>query len=163
MSDYDAVSCFKEVVAIGNVVLGADNTPAAIDTINWRGAAVLTNVGVGGITFSGTDKIEFKLYHGETTTFGESTAVEDTDVIMPFGETLGSGGIIRSLIAAKAAADVKAHQVGYIGKKRYLFLLADFSGTHGTGTPITATVRFTHPLHAPGDQGNYDDSHAETF
>jgi len=32
------------------------------------------------------------------------------------------------------------HTVGYIGKEQYIFLLADFSGTHGSGTPMAASV-----------------------
>ena len=31
-------------------------------------------------------------------------------------------------------------KIGYIGGKPYLKLLADFSGTHGTGTPVSALV-----------------------
>jgi hypothetical protein len=45
--------------------------------------------------------------------------------------SVGTGGIVKSLIAAHAAADTT--EVGYIGGKRYLKVLADFSGTHGTG------------------------------
>lgn len=163
MADYDSVSNVKDVVVLTPGAYDADNTPAAIDTLNWRGAAILTNVGIGGITFSTSNKVEFKLLHGDDTTYGNAVAVEETDVIMPYGETLGTGGIIRALIAAKAAADTKCHQVGYIGKKRYLYVWADFDGTHGAATPMAITCRLTHPLHAPGDQGNYDDSHAETF
>lgn len=47
-------------------------------------------------------------------------------------------GIIRSLIAAHATPSVAL--IGYKGRKRYLRLLADFSGTHGTGTPLSAMV-----------------------
>jgi hypothetical protein len=32
------------------------------------------------------------------------------------------------------------YRFGYKGGKRYLKLLADFSGTHGTGTPVAAVV-----------------------
>lgn len=161
MADYDKVSVLKPVVSIVPAVLTADNTEITVDTANWRSATVETIVGAGGITFSTTNKVEFKLTHSDDDV--TYTAVEATDVIMPYGETLGTGGIIRSLIAAKAAADTVAHKVGYIGKKRYLQLLADFSGTHGTGTAIAANIILGDPLHAPGDQGNYDDSHAVSF
>ena len=163
MADYDGVSGCKELVAISPAVLDADNTPTALDTLNWRSATVCTNVGIGGITFDATNKLEIKLLHGDDTTYGNAVAVEATDVIMPSGETLGANGIIRSFTAAKAAADTAAHEVGYIGKKRYLYLLLDFSGTHGSGTPIAVAIRLGHPMHAPGDQGNYDDSHSISF
>lgn len=138
MADYDEKSNSKTVNIITPAELSADNTPAAINTAGYRSATIQTNVGIGGITFSATNKVEFKLYHGSTTTFGEATAVDAEHVVMPYGETLGSGGIIRSLIAEKAAADTEVHTVGYMGKEQYLFLLADFSGTHGTATPMAA-------------------------
>ena len=28
-------------------------------------------------------------------------------------------------------------EIGYVGRKPFLRMLADFSGTHGTGTPIS--------------------------
>ena len=49
-----------------------------------------------------------------------------------------TSGIVRALTAAHAAATVQ--KIGYKGGKRYIKLLADFSGTHGTGTPIAAEV-----------------------
>lgn len=144
MSQRDLRSMTSRVLAFGPVVLTADNTPAAIDLAGYQSATVNIAVGVGGITFSATDKIEFKLYHGDTTTFGEATAVTAADV---FGVTPSSGGIVRSLVAAHAAATVT--RVGYKGGKRYLFVLADFSGTHGTGTPICVDVERGHPILGP--------------
>lgn len=156
MAAYDGVSTQKEVMILLEAALDADNTPVAKDTLNYRAASICTIVGAGGITFDATNKIEFKLLHGDDTTYGNAVEVEAEDVIMPFGETLGAGGVIRSLVAAHAAIDAEAHQVGYIGKKRYLYLLADFSGTHGAGTDICAFIRLGNPLHQPTDQANYE-------
>lgn len=122
---------FSPVVMIGPEVLSADNTPAAIDLQGFDAATIEIAVGVGGITFSGTNKVEFKLTHSDDDS--TYTAVEDKDII---GATGITSGIIFSLKAAHAAATVD--RFGYIGNKRYLKLLADFSGTHGTGTPIAA-------------------------
>lgn len=154
MADYDSKSKTKVVNAITPAVLAADNTPAAIDLGDYKSALVCTNVGVGGITFSGSNKIEFVLTHSEDNV--TYTAVTADDVIMPYGEAWATGGIIRSLIAAKAAADTEVHGVGYVGKNRYLKLLADFSGTHGTGTPISASVVLGHTMHAPPGQTNFE-------
>ena len=49
-----------------------------------------------------------------------------------------TNGIIRTLNAAHASPTLQ--KLGYVGGKRYHKLLADFSGTHGTGTPIAASV-----------------------
>lgn len=121
------------VSAIGNVVLAADNTPAAIDLQGYASAEVVLSIGIGGITFSGTNKIEFKLTHSD-----DDTTYTDVTTADMLGVTVSASGIIKSLVAAHAAAAV--YRYGYKGGKRYLKLLADFSGTHGTGTPIAANV-----------------------
>lgn len=121
------------VVGIGAVVLSADNTPAAIDLQGYDTALLLLEIGIGGITFSASNKIEFVLTHSDDdSTYSNVT---DDDVL---GVTGISDGIIHSLVAAHAAATVT--QIGYRGGKRYLKILADFSGIHGAGTPIAVTV-----------------------
>lgn len=129
----DLHSGMTRSVAIGAAVLAADNTPAAIDLLGYDAAEILLDIGIGGITFSGTNKIEFVLTHSDDDSTYSNVA--DADMI---GVSGISGGIIKSLVAAHAAANV--YRYGYIGRKRYLKLLADFSGTHGTGTPIAASV-----------------------
>lgn len=125
------------VAAIDAATLAADNTPGAVDLRDYGAATLLLNIGVGGITFSGTNKIEFVLTHSDDNS--TYTNVTDDDVIKDaLGAATISNGIIRALTAAHAAATLQ--KLGYIGGKRYLKLLADFSGTHGTGTPISAIV-----------------------
>jgi hypothetical protein len=109
----------------------ADNSPVTMDIGLADSCTILVNVGVGGITFSGTNKVEFKLTHSDLPSEG-FTAVAQADVV---GVTVGTGGIIRALIAAHAAPSVT--KVGYVGRKRYLRMLADFSGTHGSATPMS--------------------------
>jgi hypothetical protein len=130
------------VSAIGAVVLSADNTPAAIDLQGYNAAEIELNIGIGGITFSGTNKIEFKLTHSDD----DSTYTDVTTDDM-LGVTVASGGIIKALTAAHAAAAV--YRYGYKGGKRYLKLLADFSGTHGAGTPVAANVIKMHGFNQP--------------
>ncbi|PWR24566.1 hypothetical protein [Zavarzinia aquatilis] len=122
------------VQAIGAAVLAADNTPAAIDLQGYNSAEIVLAIGIGGITFSGTNKIEFKLTHSDD----DSTydAVEVDDILG--ADDVGTGGIVKALVAAHAAPAV--YRFGYKGGRRHLKLLADFSGTHGTGTPIAAIV-----------------------
>ena len=153
-ADYDLKHSIKVMSAITPAVLTADNTPSAIDTFGFKGATIVTNVGAGGVTFSSTNKIELKLTHSDDNS--TYTAVADDDCLMPYGESVASGGIIRSFTAAKAAADTECHTVGYRGKKRYLKLLADFSGTHGTGTAISASVILSAPMSRPVEQTSYE-------
>lgn len=129
----DLHSAITAAVLIGNATLAADNTPAAVDLRGYNAAEILLAIGIGGITFSGSNKVEFVLTHSDDdTTYSNVT---DADML---GVTGISSGIIKSLTSAHAAAAV--YRFGYKGGKRYLKLLADFSGTHGSGTPIAATV-----------------------
>lgn len=130
----DIHSAMAVALMIGNEVLSADNTPAAVDLIGYDAAEVVLAIGAGGITFTATNKIEFKLTHSDDDVTYE--AVELKDVLGV--ESIGTGGIIKTLTSAHAAA--AAYRFGYKGGKRYLKLLADFGGTHGTGTPIAALV-----------------------
>ncbi|CAK7257250.1 MULTISPECIES: hypothetical protein [unclassified Shinella] len=138
----DIVSNIGLVTAIAPAVYTADNTPPALDLLGFGSAMLSIHVGVGGITFTGTNKIEFVLTHSEDgTTFDPVT---DDDVQGVAGTT---GGIVLALKAAHA--DPSVTKVGYVGNRRYLKLLADFSGTHGTGTPIAATLVKGNPSQAP--------------
>lgn len=138
----DIHSTLKHVVLLPAASYNADNTPAAVDLQGFEAAEIAISVGVGGITFSGTNKVEFVLTHSsDDVTYSNVT---DDDMI---GVTGITGGIIKSLIAAHAAGAVYAY--GYRGGKRYLKLLADFSGTHGTATPLGAVVVKGMPHNAP--------------
>lgn len=127
----DLYSLLKGAVAIGASFIKLDNTPAAVDLQGYHSAVLALAIGVGGITFSGTNKIEYKLTHSDNGT--DYSAVEQKDIL---GATVGTGGIVKSLIAEHAAATVDL--IGYVGNKRYVKLLADFDGTHGTETPMAA-------------------------
>lgn len=129
----DLHSALSAAVLIGAASLSADNTPAAVDLRGYEAAEILLSIGIGGITFSGTNKVEFKLTHSDD----DSTYTDVTDADM-LGVTGITSGIIKALTSAHAAAGV--YRFGYKGGKRYLKLLADFSGTHGSPTPIAATV-----------------------
>jgi len=126
------------VSVIDAAVLAADNTPAAIALEGFQAATLLIHTGVGGITFSGTNKIEYVLTHSldNGSTYVNITA--DDLILDSYAPSTITSGIVRSLVAAHAAATVQ--KVGYIGGGSHIKLLADFSGTHGTGTPISATL-----------------------
>lgn len=137
----DIHSCVYVDTLIANATYSADTTPAAVDLQGFDGAEIIIALGAGGITFTGTNKIEFVLTHSDdNVTYANVT---DADMI---GVTGITNGIIKALTAAQVAAIVRS---GYKGGKRYLKLLADFSGTHGTGTPIGAYVLKGEPFVAP--------------
>jgi len=143
----DLYNKLKVVKSIGCAALDADNTPVVIDRQGYESLVYELNVGIGGITFSGANKIEFKLYHSDKETApafpGDFTAVTAEDVQLADGVTVGAGGIVKALTAAHAAASVT--KVGYIGNKRWTALLADFTGTHGSPTPVAANAILSDP------------------
>lgn len=114
-----------------------DATSSAIDLAGYDAAIIEIHLAAGGITFDTTNKIEFKLQHCDTSG-GTYEDVVDADVILPAGRSVATGGIIKSLIAAAAAASVD--RIGYIGNKRFLKVTADFSGTHSPGTGIAVSL-----------------------
>lgn len=118
---------------IGPVTLSADNTPAAIDRQGYEAVEVLLGVGIGGITFDSTNKIEIKMTHSD-----DDATYSDVTTADMIGVTVTGSGIIKALTAAHAAA--AKYRFGYRGGKRYFKFLADFSGTHGAGTPLDITL-----------------------
>lgn len=124
-------------VLIAAAVLAADNSPAAVDLRGFHEATVLLHIGAGGITFTGTNKIEFVLTHSDDDSTYSNVTSDDL-VLDSYAPASITNGIVRALTAAHATDTIQ--KIGYIGGKRYLKLLADFSGTHGTGTAIAAQV-----------------------
>jgi hypothetical protein len=133
--------------AIAPATLSADNTPVAVDLKGFDSAAVMIHVGVGGITFTSSNKIEFLLTHSKDNVTYTAVTADDVRLLTNADASVGTGGIVRSLVAAHAAATTA--KVAYVGANRYLKVLADFSGTHGAGTPICVTVIKGNPASTP--------------
>jgi hypothetical protein len=139
----DLASLISAAALLPAATYAADNTPAAVDLDGYESAVIFLHVGVGGITFDATNKIEFKLTHSDDNTTYDAVGDDDVQGVA----SIGTGGIVKALTAAHAADDVT--KIGYMGGRRYLKLLADFSGTHGTGTPLAAAVVKGNPRFAP--------------
>lgn len=120
-------------MAVAAAALTATPTPPAIDLADYDAAEIILSIGVGGITFTGANKIEFILTHSDDD--ATYTPVATADVL---GAGAITDGIIKALTSAHAAAAV--YRFGYIGGKRYLKLTPTFAGTHATGTPIAAVA-----------------------
>lgn len=132
----------KAAIALAAATLSDDATGTAIDRLGFESLTFALSIGVGGITFTNSNKIEFVLEHSDDNS--TYAAVAQKDVL---GVTLATGGIVRALKTAHAAASMT--RFGYIGDKRYVRLSADFGGTHGTGTPIAAVAILGHAHDRP--------------
>lgn len=121
----------KLATLIAPAALDADNTEIAVDLAGYNAATIAIHVGVGGITFTANNKVEFTLTDSDDDNTYAAVTQADVD-----GVTVATGGIVKSLVAAHAAASVT--QFAYIGRKQYIKLLANFSGTHSSATPMSA-------------------------
>lgn len=147
-ADYDLRSDITMPVNGVLATLSATTAGAAVDNSGFNGVTHGWYVGIGGITFSGTNRID--IVAEESDDGSTWVAITDSEaLIFPYGMSLGASGIITSYIAAKAAADTSYNLVGYRGKKQYSRLKALFGGTHGSGTPIEFIAIKSHPISKP--------------
>lgn len=135
-------------IAVRNVVtpIIATTTPTVIsvDRQGFDSVTFAVHLGAGGITFTGTNKIEVILEHSDDNS-AWSAVTNPKDVV---GRTSTiTSGIVASYIAAKAAASVDEY--GYIGGKRYVRMTPTYGGTHSTGTATAVIAILGHPANAP--------------
>jgi hypothetical protein len=160
--DYDSASNMKAVPAITPGTYTSDQISAALDTslYSYKALTIAVYLGVGGITFDSTNKLEVNVTHSDD----DSTyvSVTDDDVVIPYSTTatvalLGAtDGTVKALVALHAAAEV--FLCGYRGKKRYVKVQLDFDGTHSPGTLAGAEWLFEHPMSAPSWQTSVPDT-----
>lgn len=133
----------KHTVLLGAAARNADAESAAFSTRDFAVNELELDMGVGGITFDATDKIEWELSKSDTE--GGAYAAYTGDVLLlDVGAgtvtkvTADSNGVIKAFVAAHAAA------------KRYVATLLEpgwykskleYSGTHGTATPNALNLR----------------------
>jgi hypothetical protein len=137
----DFYSHIEPVLTFGPVALTADATGATVDLLGFESAVIDLEVGIGGITFTASNKVEFVAEHSDDGT--NWTKLEDKHVQ---GVTGIVDGKIKSLVAAHAAP--AAYRYGYHGGRRYLRVSPDFSGTHGAATPLACAIIKGRPSRA---------------
>lgn len=146
----DLASKISSVVAMLAATLSATPTSVVLDMQGFDSAVLLLSIGVGGITFTGTNRVDFHLEHADDDGTGNPGAYSDvlvTDINGKDAPATVTTGYVKSLIVAHASADVS--EIGYIGGKRFLRFTPVFGGTHATGTPMAATLSKGHPRNAP--------------
>ena len=130
---FDLKNNIKLVESLNAIVKDADTNSTGIDTQGANSAMVIVNVGAPGITFSGTNKVDIKLEDSaDNSTFA---AVTNNNFVT--GGTVDSAGIWQTIDANGECNAV--YGLGYVGPERYIRVVLDFSGTHGTGTVFGVT------------------------
>ena len=152
MPSFDVLSSLDALKSVAPEVLSADKNGAGIDSQGFEGIVHLVDIGVGGITFTTTNKIELKLEQSDDDS--TYTAVTDANhVNVNAGSSDGvvvapdANGIFATIDGADD--DDLRYAIGFRGAKRYSRVVVDFSGTHATGTPISAVALRMRPAHSP--------------
>ena len=130
----DLRSNISVVQTIAPVAGAADADGATVDLQGYESCTFVINMGIEGITLSGSNKIEIELEEStDNSTWTNVTA--STSVI---GATPNSDGKVATFDDNAETPSVAT--VAYIGDKRYVRAVANFSGTHGTATPYSITA-----------------------
>lgn len=143
----DLVSRIAHFVAHFAAVLTATPTAVNIDRRGFESLTLFLATGAGGITFTGTNRLDWIITHSDDgTTFEPVTTGQ---IIAANGTTLtvGANGVVESYITAKAAATTG--QYGYVGDRRFVRATPTFGGTHATGTLVSALAVLGHPANSP--------------
>lgn len=130
------------VASLAPAVRTADTNGSGVDLRDNDSNLLMSNIGTPGVTLSGTDKILIEVEESDdNSTF---TDVADADLINP--KTGVNTGTMAVYDGTTDAAGIVLN--GYRGSKRYIRLVANFVGTHGTGTAVSASVVLGHPHRA---------------
>ena len=131
------------VQSLAPAARSSDADGTGVDLQGFESATIVIDMGAEGITLSSTNKIEIELEHSDdNSTFTDVTS--SADVI---GATPDSNGVIATFDDPAEAPAIAS--VGYIGGKRYIRAVANFSGTHGTATPLSVSVIKGHARKNP--------------
>ena len=119
---------------IDPAVLTSDTNGSSLDLAGYDSGTIVVAVGECGnaATISATNKIEFEIE--ESANDSDWSDVDDADII---GEVSGTNDGCFGVIDSSTEDDA-CFTVHYIGDKRYIRPVINFSGTHATGTPIGA-------------------------
>lgn len=116
---------------------------ADVDLQGYNACQMVVVVGQSADTLNGSNTISLELEESDDDS--TYTDVAAADMLGGVGGSSGQFALIDD-----PAEDDLVYSVGYIGDKRYVRLVVNFSGTHGTGTPIGAVAVVGHGRHKVG-------------
>ena len=126
---------------IAPVVGSSDTNGTGIDLQGFESATIVVDTGVEGDTLSSSVKVDFIL---QDSTDNSSFSAVTSNSLVTDG-AVDSSGIFLTLDANGETPQVTS--IGYVGGKRYVRVVADFTGSHSNGTPIAVSVIKGHPRH----------------
>lgn len=134
--------------ALTAAVRTADANGATVDLQGFNAAAITAAVGVSGDTLSGSVKVELEVQHSLDDGAGAPAAwvaCADADLLNSVtGTNTGTFAVIDD-----AAEDDAVYATGYVGGRRFVRVVANLTGTHTNGIPLSAVAVLGEPDFAP--------------
>lgn len=124
-------------------VRNADLNSTAVDMQGYESVTFLVAMGNSADTLSTTNKIELEVEESDDNS--AFTDCANADIVTAVTAT-NTGTF---LLVDDPAEDSNVFKVGYIGNKRYVRVVVNFSGTHTTGTPMAIVAVQGNPNYAP--------------
>lgn len=133
----EKASLVKAQLGTGAVTLTtSDVNGTVVDTQGFNSLFFVINVGANGGTLNGSNKVDFKLQHGNASDLSDAVAV--ATVGESGGTTIDSNGIFATVDAAGEVSTT--YKVAYTGSKRYVRVVSDVTGTISLPVSITALL-----------------------
>lgn len=133
----EKASLVKALLGSASVTLTTtDVNGTPVDTQGFNSLYFVINVGANGGTLNGSNKVDFKLEHGDASDLSDAVAV--ATVGESGGTTVDSDGIFATVDAGGEVSAV--YKVAYTGNKRYVRVLSDVTGTISLPVAITAIL-----------------------
>lgn len=127
-------------------VYATDQNGSGIDTVGYQSLMFIVNCGAEGVTLdASTNYILFEVEESDTSASSGFTDVADAD-LTNVDAGLNTGTFKKLDDDADAPG---MFFVGYKGNKRWVRVVVNFVGTHGTGTAVGVTAIQQHPATSP--------------
>lgn len=123
--------------------LTADANSTAVDLQGYSSLMLVANVGASGDTLSGSVKIELEVEESDDNVTFTDVANADLHKSVT-GTNVGTFAVIDD-----AAEDDAVYITGYQGNKRYVRVVANLTGTHTNGTPVSVSAIRGHAAERP--------------
>jgi|TARA_B100000085_G_scaffold34295_1_gene28172 hypothetical protein len=137
----DLANNISAAQSLAPAVRTSDTNGTGVDLQGFESATIIVDTGAEGVTFSGSVKIDFKLEESSD----DSTYTAVTSATAVTDGTVDSNGVFLTLDDNAETPQIAS--IGYVGGARYIRVVADFTGSHSTGTPVAASVIKGSPRH----------------
>jgi hypothetical protein len=110
-----------------------DANSSSVDNQGARALVLEASIGTSGDTLSGSVKIELEVEHSDDNSSWSDCANSDLSSYVT-GTNTGTFAVIDA-----PGEDDQIYKTAYKGSKRYVRVVANFTGTHTNGTPLAVT------------------------